>query len=978
MRHSRLGVRAIAAFIGITVVALALATRVQAQCPNFGPATNFTTGTVPASLAIGDFNGDGKSDLAVANFSTNNISILLGTGIGTFGAATNFGVGTAPRSVAIGDFNGDGKSDLAVANDNSNNVSILLGTGTGTFGAATNFAAGTQPFSVAIGDFNGDGKSDLAVANFNFSSNNVSILLGTGTGTFGAATNFAVGANPESVAIGDFNGDGKSDLAVANFGSNNVSILLGTGTGTFGAATNFAVGTNPSSVAIGDFNGDGKSDLAVANQNSNNVSILLGTGTGTFGAATNFATGTVPASVAIGDFNGDGKSDLAVAIYATNNVSILFGTGTGTFGAATNFAVGSGPAFVATGDFNGDGRTDLAVANNNSSNVSILLNATATGTLALSSATYSVNEGAGSVTITVNRTGGTDCSVTVDYATANGSATAGSDYTATSGTLTFGPGITSQTFAVPITDDTLFEGNETFTVTISNPGGGATLGATTSATVTIIDNDAPPTLAINNVTQAEGNVGTTNFVFTVTLTGSTALTTTVNYATANGTATAGSDYTATSGTLTFAPGVTSQTISVPVIGDTVNEADETFTVTLTSPTNATITTATGTGTIQNDDGQPTLSINNVTQAEGNAGTTNFVFTVTLTGSTALATTVNYATANGTATAGSDYTATSGTLTFAPGVTSQTISVPVIGDTVNEADETFTVTLTSPTNATITTATGTGTIQNDDGQPTLSINNVTQAEGNAGTTNFVFTVTLSPASGQTVMVNYATANGTATAGSDYTATSGTLTFAPGVTTQNISVPVNGDTVFEPDETFTVNLSAPVNAMITTATGTGTIVNDEPGNADVAITKTASGNFFAGQNTTFNIAITNGGPNNAAAVIVTDVLPAGVTFVSATPTQGSCNGTTTVTCDLGTMNNAGSASIALTVRLDNPGALSNTATVSTAPQPDPNPANNTSTAQVIVLPASAIPMLDEKTLILLAALLATLGVWVIGRK
>jgi hypothetical protein len=174
------------------------------------------------SVAIGDFNGDGKSDLAVAG---GNVSILLGTGTGTFGAATNYTVGAYPRSVAIGDFNGDGLSDLATANSTSNDVSILLGTGTGTFGAATNFTVGFGPFSVAIGDFNGDGKSDLAVANF--FDGNVSILLGTGTGTFGAATNFGVGIGvaPRSVAIGDFNGDGLSDLATAY---PNVSILLNT------------------------------------------------------------------------------------------------------------------------------------------------------------------------------------------------------------------------------------------------------------------------------------------------------------------------------------------------------------------------------------------------------------------------------------------------------------------------------------------------------------------------------------------------------------------------------------------------------------------------------------------------------------------------------------------------------------------------------------------------------------------------------
>src|SRR5438132_4232718 len=203
----------------------------------------------------------------------------------TFATATNFGLGTTPLSVAVGDFNGDGKQDLAVANDGSNNVSVLLGNGAGSFSAAANFKVGSGPFSVAVGDFNGDGKQDLAVANDG--SNNVSVLLSNGAGSFSAATNFGVGFNPNSVAVGDFNGDGKQDLAVANFSSDNVSILLGDGTGNFGAATNFGVGSNPRSVAIADFNGDGKQDLATGNQSASNVSILLGNGAGGFSAATN-------------------------------------------------------------------------------------------------------------------------------------------------------------------------------------------------------------------------------------------------------------------------------------------------------------------------------------------------------------------------------------------------------------------------------------------------------------------------------------------------------------------------------------------------------------------------------------------------------------------------------------------------------------------------------------------------------------------
>jgi uncharacterized protein (DUF2141 family) len=198
-----------------------------AQTVSFGPMTDFGTGNRSRSVAVGDFNGDGKLDLAVANENSSRagndsgtVSILLGTGTGSFGAKTDFSTGRGANSVAVGDFNGDGKLDLAVATDVT--VSILRGTGTGTFGAKTDFGAGGAS-SVAVGDFNGDGKLDLAVANGDNTvsilggNDTVSILLGTGTGSFGAKADFGTGSNPGSVAVGDFNGDGQLDLAVANY-----------------------------------------------------------------------------------------------------------------------------------------------------------------------------------------------------------------------------------------------------------------------------------------------------------------------------------------------------------------------------------------------------------------------------------------------------------------------------------------------------------------------------------------------------------------------------------------------------------------------------------------------------------------------------------------------------------------------------------------------------------------------------------------
>src|SRR3990170_2459363 len=413
--------------------------------------------------------------------------------------------------------------------------------------------------------------------------------------------------------------------------------------------------------------------------------------------------------------------------------------------------------------------------------------------------------------------------VTVDYTTANDTAIQPGDYILTSGTLTFNPGETSQPISVPVVGDTLDEIDETFFVNLNNP---------TNATITdnqgvgtITDDDLPPTLSINDVALLEGNSGTTNATFTVTLSAVSSKTITVSYATADNSAIQPGDYISTSGTLTFNPGVTSQPISVPVVGDTLDEANETFFVNLSNPTNATILDPQGQGTITDDDDPPTLSINDVAVPEGNSGSTNATFTVTLSAVSSKTITVNYATADNSAIQPGDYTSTSGTLTFNPGVTSQPISVPVLGDTLAEANETFFVNLSTPTNATILDPQGQGTIADDDAAPTLSINDVIVLEGNSGTTNATFTVTLSAASGQTITVNYATANNSAIQPGDYTLTSGTLTFNPGNISLPIPVPVVGDTLAEANETFFVNLSTPTNATILDPQGLGTITDDD---------------------------------------------------------------------------------------------------------------------------------------------------------
>ncbi|MBZ5707041.1 MAG: VCBS repeat-containing protein [Acidobacteriia bacterium] len=247
----------------------------------FRKSAIYHAGASPRSIAVGDFNGDGNLDLAVADEvrgAPGTVSILLGNPNGTFQPLVSYGTGFRPKSVAVGDFNGDGKLDLAVANLTSHNVSVLLGKGDGTFQTAVNYITGREPRSVAVGDFNGDGKPDLVVANSGTSK--VTVFLGNGDGTFQKAARYAAGHGPNFVAVMDVNGDGKQDLVVtvsytASHGNGSVAVLLGNGNGTFQAPTYYGTGLLPRSVAVADFNGDGAPDVAIGNYTSNNVTVLL-------------------------------------------------------------------------------------------------------------------------------------------------------------------------------------------------------------------------------------------------------------------------------------------------------------------------------------------------------------------------------------------------------------------------------------------------------------------------------------------------------------------------------------------------------------------------------------------------------------------------------------------------------------------------------------------------------------------------------
>lgn len=340
----------------------------------FSSGTSYPAGANPQAAAFGDFNGDGKPDLALANGSGNSVSILLGSGNGAFSQPVNYAAGSAPRAVAVGDFNGDGKQDVAVVNSAGNNVSVLLGNGDGTFQPQATYGVGTAPSAIVVWDVNLDGKEDLIIANTG--SNSVSVLYGNGDGTFQAPVNTSTQSPPVFLTMSDIDGDGKADLVIA--GGTGVTVIFSFTQAMYPQVVNTDAGASVRWVAIGDFNLDGRPDLAIAT--ANGISLLINKGgqgmvVPPFSLLPPLLTGADCYSVAVGDFNGDGIPDLAAANRGGNTVSLLLGYGDGQFQSPVNFAVGQNPVALALADLNGDGRADLAVVNSGSNNLTVLLGA---------------------------------------------------------------------------------------------------------------------------------------------------------------------------------------------------------------------------------------------------------------------------------------------------------------------------------------------------------------------------------------------------------------------------------------------------------------------------------------------------------------------------------------------------------------------------------------------------------------------------
>ncbi len=476
-----------------------------------------SSGMGPNAIVMGDFNGDGKLDIATTNSGgTFGIptaggppGILLGNGDGTFTAGTTPVTPTHALIIAAADFNGDGKLDLAADGGANGALIVLLGNGDGTFSVAPTPVTSFDPAFVATGDFNGDGKMDIVALN----GDSVVVLLGNGDATFTQASTYPTGQFPASIAVSDFNHDGKSDLAIQNSGDGTITILLGAGNGTFTSAATVPSQQNASTLAVGDFNGDGKPDLATSFQDSNNnfantLMVSLGNGDGTFNVVTSLATdsGTETHYVAAADFNGDGKSDLVFG--DDNNVSILLSNGDGTFTlAASTTGATTAPNYFSLilGDLNGDGVPDIATADSDLNTVGVLLTQrTQTAVATLSNVSV---PGAGTHNIQAAYAGDSNFSASTSSAiplTASQIATT-LQLTSSSGSSVVGAQLTLTATLSPYSSGNLATTGET--ITFSNNGTSIGTGTLTSGVATL--NTASLPVGSNSLTASYA--GDTNF-----------------------------------------------------------------------------------------------------------------------------------------------------------------------------------------------------------------------------------------------------------------------------------------------------------------------------------------------------------------------------------------------------------------------------------------------------------------------------------
>jgi hypothetical protein len=472
-----------------------------------------------------------------------------------------------------------------------------------------------------------------------------------------------------------------------------------------------------------------------------------------------------------------------------------------------------------------------AAGNTSSSTVSYTVAAPPHG-LSVGDVTVSEgNSGTTAMVFPVSLTPPSATAVKVSYATSDGSAAAGSDYVAKTGTLTIPAGAGGGTISVNIHGDVAVEPDESLSLTLASPSPASIPILRSTAIGTISNDDTASGITVHDASLAEGNSGTSSMAFPITLNTPAASAIKLTYSTSDGSATAPSDYKSKTGSVTIAAGATTASVAVSIVGDSTVEPDEHFTVQLTGVTSGpgAIIGATAIGTIQNDDLLASATVGPAQVTEGDSGHVTMQFPVTLDQPATGTIKIGYSTSDGTATAPSDYAAKTGTVSIPAGARSASIPIVVNGDVAVEPNESMTLTLTSVVSGpgAIAGPSAAGTIINDDVAAQASVEDVTVSEGNSGTTVMTFTVSLDKPAAAAIKIAYATADGTAVAPSDYTAKTGTITIPVGKSSATLAVKVNGDKTTEPDESLDLNLTLVVSgpAVISRASATGTILSDD---------------------------------------------------------------------------------------------------------------------------------------------------------
>lgn len=771
----------------LTVFCFVCSLSVHAQLPpsvppvNFAPPVDYTVGSLPFANAVGDFNGDKILDVAVCNYSSNNVSVLLGKGDGTFEAAVNYTVGTEPSAITVGDFNGDGAPDIAVADEIGQTIAVLINKadGSGTFKPAVLYPAGHAPRGIVAGSLRNNNILDLVVAN-NLGGD-VTVFRGNGDGTFQAGVNYTADQNPKSVVLGVFSSNGILDIAVANHNTNDVSILMGNGDGTFQPPVNYPVGLDPRHVLAFDFNKDGKLDLATANGGESTVSILYGNGDGTFQPQVKYNASTSPRWLAVADYNNDGFLDIATSNYDARDVSVLLGTGSSTAGQAftapTNYVVGANPTGLVAGDFNGDGLPDIAVTvgglpTKPNTIMAVLLNVQVyvsptslkfpTQVLGTSSTPQVVtltNNAPTSLTITKIAFSGTNAA---DFAQTNN---CGSSLTARA----------SCTINVTFTPKGINTRTATLTVTDSAPGGSQSVAITGASTAAML---SPTSLTFNPQT-----VGTTSPAQVVTLTNESS--STITFTSIGFTGTNATDFAQTNNctsvaskgtctiSVTFTPSATGTRTASLSIADNAGASPQTVPV-----------TGTGTGTVS-------LLPTSLTFATQALKTTSAAQTATLSNASASTLTISSIAISGTN--ATDFAQTNNCGSSLAANTNCTINVTFTPSNINHRSATLTVTDSAGSQSTALSGTGTAAL--------FSPTSLTFAAQNVGTTSPSQAITMTNVSGGTaISITSLTITGTNAGDFAQTNTCGsslaakksctiTVTFTPSATgTRNAAVSV----------------------------------------------------------------------------------------------------------------------------------------------------------------------------------------------